>query len=278
MVVLFFFLAACAAAVIFSFMPGIVGGMGDLWKPLLFFAGCFVAFHLLFLGVAALLTIRLDKYRPLEKQWKSCRILCEMAASIVCTYLGIRAHLRETEKLPAQGRFLFVCNHLSGFDPLVTIQLLKDRNIFFIMKPSILRFPLVGKVAFGAGCLAIDRENNREALKSINAAADYLRRDLVSVGIYPEGTRSKTGLLGDFHPGSFKIAQKAGVPVVVACISGTNNVKKALFFRKKDVYLDILRVIPASEVSEKRTVELAEYSRDLILRHQDAANAGERRE
>ena len=99
-------------------------------------------------------------------------------------------HLRGLEKLPKEGRFLFVCNHRSLFDPLMVMGYLADWNIAFISKPSNMRIPLAGDLAYAAGFLAIDRENDRAALKTILTAADYMKRDLCSIGIYPEGTRT----------------------------------------------------------------------------------------
>ena len=91
-----------------------------------------------------------------------------------------------------------------------------------------------------------------------------MKRDLCSVGIYPEGTRSKTSELLPFHAGSFKTAQRANVPLAVACVRGTEKIKKRLFLRPTDVYLDILEVIPAAQVKAMSTVELSDYARRRI--------------
>lgn len=269
MVALCFALIAAAAAAVFAAASGSVTGAADIWKVLLFFIGAFLAVVVLYLLYAALIALSIDKRKPLEKQSKNMKVLCEMAASLVCTFLFIRTKVTGSEKLSEKGQFLLVCNHLSGFDPLVTIKLLRRYNVFFVMKPSIFRFPLVGTATYGAGCIAIDRENNREALKSILQAADYLKRSICSICIYPEGTRSRTGALGDFHPGSFKIAQKAGVPIVVACIEGTENVRRNVLRRVTDVTLSILEVIPAETAAGMRTVDIAEHSRGQILKHQE---------
>ena len=102
------------------------------------------------------------------------------------------------------------------------------------------------------------------SLKTILQAADYLKRGVCNIGIYPEGTRSRTGQLLPFHAGSFKIAQKAGVPVVVACSRGTEKVKKCFFFWKTPVYLDILEVIDADRVKAMSTNDLAGEAKRLI--------------
>jgi len=182
----------------------------------------------------------------------------------LCLYGGVKPHISGEEKLPTDSRFLFVCNHKSMFDPLMVIGYLYKWNISFISKPSNMQIPMVGDIAYNAGYLPIDRENDRAALKTILTAADYMKRDVCSIGIYPEGTRSKTSEMLPFHHGSFKTAQRASVPIAVACVRNSEQVKKRLFLRPTDVYLDILEVIPAEKVKAMSTAELSDYSRRLI--------------
>ena len=84
------------------------------------------------------------------------------------------------------------------------------------------------------------------------------------MAIYPEGTRSKSDQLLPFHAGSFKIAQKANVPLVISSIRGSERIGKNVLRRPTDVYLDILEVIPAEKVKSMSTRELAEYSSRII--------------
>ena len=211
-----------------------------------------------------LLVLPVDRSKPIEKQNPLAREACRGVGRFLCLYGGLRPHIRGEEKLPTDSRFLFVCNHRSMFDPLMVIGYLYKWNISFISKPSNMQIPMVGDIAYNAGYLPIDRENDRAALKTILTAADYMKRDLCSIGIYPEGTRTKDGELLPFHSGSFKTAQRANVPVAVACVRGTEKVKKRLFLRPTDVYLDILELIPAEKVKAMSTAELAETSRKLI--------------
>ena len=96
-------------------------------------------------------------------------------------------------------------------------------------------------------------------------SSDYLKRGICSMGIFPEGTRTRTGKLQDFHAGSFKIAQRANVPLVIACVRDTEKASRRLFLRPTKVYLDILEVLPAEQVKAMNTRDLAEYSRNKIL-------------
>ena len=158
-------------------------------------------------------------------------------------------------------------NHRTAFDPVVTEDRLRDYNIAFLSKPSNMKLPGIARLAWGACFLAIDRENDREALKAILKAADLLKRGVCSIGLYPEGTRTKTGKLLPFHAGSFKIAQRGNAPIVVAAIQGSEKVGKNFPFRRTVVNLDILEVIPAEKVKAMSTQELSAYCRNRIAEH-----------
>ena len=233
----------------------------------------FLLLHVLYVLFFALVTSSISMDKPMEKQNPLCRFACYATAALVYLYGGVKAVVTGMEKLPKEGRFLFVSNHCSIFDPMIVMDKLRDFNISFISKPENMAIPVVGRTLYGAGFLAIDRENDRNALKTILTAADYLKRDLCSIGIYPEGTRSKTGELLPFHAGSFKIAQRARVPIVVACVRGSEKSQVVNPFRPNKVRLEILGVIPAETVSASRTDALAEQARELIQARLDQGKA-----
>ena len=161
----------------------------------------------------------------------------------------MRIHTSGIEKLQKE-RFLIVSNHLSAFDPIVTVWALRRTPTAFITKPENLRIPMAGPMIYRANYLPIDREDPRAAMKTVQTAAALLKNDVVSVGVYPEGTRNRTpeaGLL-PFHNGVFKIAQKAEAPLAVAVIRGTESIGRNLPWRHTDVYLEIRKVIPAAEL------------------------------
>ena len=169
----------------------------------------------------------------------------------------VRIHTEGMEKLPQEGEFLFVSNHRSAFDPLATLLALRDLPLAFISKPENIYKLIVGRCAYRCCFLPIDRDNARSALKTINAAAERMRAHECSYGIYPEGTRSKTGELQAFRSGALKAAQKANVPIVVATIDGTEKVLRRAPWRVTDVYLTILGVVDAQTVRETSTRELS---------------------
>ncbi len=252
------FLAAAAYGVL-ARLPA-----AQLWKCALIFVLGVPALTVLFVLSAAVVSLFIDTSWPRKKQNRLCRGFVAGGGEICCFYCGVRVHVGGQEKLPQNGRFLFVANHRSLFDPLVIFHALRAYNIAFISKPSNMKLPVLGRLAAGDCFLPIDRENDREALKTILCAADYLKRDLCSICIYPEGTRSKTRQMLPFHHGSFKIAQRANVPLVIAAVSGTDTVKKNVLRRRTDVYIDILEVVPAAEVRAESTAALSDRAQRLI--------------
>lgn len=259
---LFYVFLAISAAVAALY---VCAAGGAIWAGALMFVGAFAGLVVLFVAVIGLLTMSVDKTKPLEKQNKICRWAIVSATGLMLEFFEIRTHITGAEKLP-EGRYVFISNHRSAFDPLIVFNKLAGCDLGFISKPSNMKIPVVGKVAYGAGCLGIDRENDRNALKTIITAANYLKNDVCSVAIYPEGTRSHSAELLEFHAGSFKIAQKANVPVVVSSIRGSEAITHRIL-RGTDVYIDILEVIPAEEVKAAQTHELAEHCKAMIERH-----------
>lgn len=238
-----------------------------LWQAALVWLGSFVLLNVLFAVFWVIVASTVDDTKPIEKQKPLYRFGCSACARWILTWCGVRGHLSGEELLPKEGRFLLVCNHRSGFDPIVTYPALYKYNVSFISKPENLKLPFIGTLAYGAGFLPINRENDREALKSILLAANYMKQDLCSMAVYPEGTRSKHDILLPFHAGSFKIAQRANAPVVIAAIRGSDQIKGHFLRRPKHVYLDILECVPADRVKTLSTQELAAHSRALISGH-----------
>ena len=248
---------ACAAFAVWQ--AGFV-----FWQGALLFAGCFAALNILYALFWVAVAPTVADTKPIDRQKPIYRRGIASISNWLCSWVRVRVTIKGMEKLPKEGRFVLVCNHRSGFDPVVTAAKLKDYNLCFISKPSNLKLPYIGKLAYGAGFLPIDRENDREALKTILTAADYLKKDFCSIVIYPEGTRSKTGEMLPFHAGSFKIAQRAGVPLAIAAIRGSEQVKKNAPFRPTRVELCILELLPAEQVKAMKTPELSTYSREKI--------------
>jgi len=264
MIVWILVVLAAVTAVICSVCFGYISDWYDIWKTLLSFCCAFAAYNVLYYIYLIIISLFVNQAKPLTKQLGLYRRTCVNVGVLVCFYAGIRVHVSGKEKLPGNERFLMVCNHRSLFDPISVLSSLGEYNISFVSKESNMKIPALGNISYAAGFLGLNRENNREALKSIIAAANYIRSGMCSMFVYPEGTRSHCEEMGDFHAGSFKIAQRASCPLVISCIRGSEKVRGNLFKRRSEVYIDILEVLPPERVKSMSTVELAEYSKKLM--------------
>lgn len=121
------------------------------------------------------------------------------------------------ENLPREGAIL-VTNHQSLVDiPLVLTAF--DREVRFLAKRELGRVPLFGRSMRAAGNLFVDRDDPRDAVRVIREAGGAMRRGAMVI-IFPEGTRSVDGSIGEFKPGAFFIARKTGAPLVPVYIGG----------------------------------------------------------
>ena len=162
------------------------------------------------------------------------------------------------------GTFLLIGNHRSNFDPFITAVSIRNKKLAFISKPENFNIPIFGKIARKALYLEIDRENARNAIKTINHTAELIKRGDVSYAVYPEGTRSKGVNMLPFHDGVFKIAEKAECPVVVVGIRGTEKIHKRAPWKKTVVNLDILEVIEPEQFKSLSSHDLAAIAREKI--------------
>lgn len=183
---------------------------------------------------------------------------------IVLSLSRVRIHVTGIEKIPKDQKLLFICNHRSNFDPMVTWYAFNHWKIGYISKASNFKLPFLGRMIRRICFMAIDRENPRNAIVTINKAAEILGNGIASIGVYPEGTRSKNCVLLPFHNGVFKIAQKSNSPIVVLTVVGTEKIHKRAPWRATDVYLDVLEILPAEEVKSTKTDIIGDKIRILF--------------
>ena len=139
-------------------------------------------------------------------------------AQLGLSLVGIRFRVAGRENLPRGHAAVFCANHQSNVDPPVLFRAVHPR-LRVLYKQEIDRIPLLARAFRMAGFIPIDRHNRESAMRSIEIGADSLRAGQ-SFLIFPEGTRSKTDALLPFKKGGFRMAIKAGAPIVPVAISG----------------------------------------------------------
>ena len=218
----------------------------------------------LYVAFACVCSLFVDKNKDYPKDSKFFRFFLDTLTGVVLFFSSVKIHVKGKEKLP-EGRFLMVSNHRSGYDALSTWYAFRECQLACVSKPSNFKIPFFSRITKRCCFMAIDRDSAKNAVKTINYASEVMINDQVSVLVYPEGTRSKTGELLPFHNMVFRMAQKAQVPIVVCTIRGTEKIKGRAPFRRTDVYIEVVDVLPVEEVVEKRTNELGDKISGLML-------------
>ncbi len=236
-----------------------------LWRVPLIAAGCFLALVLLFLLVIYISTLFVDKRKLQERPSGYFRFLLSQFSTIALAFMGVHVHTSGLEKVPREGRFMLVSNHRFFMDPLIYYSAMPWADLAFIAKKEAFSIPVVSQVMHEVLCLPIDRENDRAALKTILKAIEFLKRDVASIAVFPEGGTNRTGQpLLPFRNGAFKIAQKAQVPIVVCALSNSGAIKKNMFRRRTDVYLDVVEVLPPDAFGAEKTLEIGEQTHTIM--------------
>jgi 1-acyl-sn-glycerol-3-phosphate acyltransferase len=162
----------------------------------------------------------------------------------VCLF-GFR--MRFAEPLPRRGGLIVLSSHQSHLDSLL-LGLAADRRLSSLARSSLFRFRPFAAVITALDAVPIDR--NASMVKAMRAVIGRLR-DGFAVVIFPEGTRTTTGRLGEIKGGFSLIAKKANVPIMPVAIVGAYECwpRPRLFPGPGRIRLEFGRVIPAAEIA-----------------------------
>lgn len=154
---------------------------------------------------------------------RSSLAIVNWAFRLVIRCAGVKVIALGEENIPKDTAVLYVGNHRSFFDIVLTYVRV-PRPTGYIAKKEMEKVPLLSIWMRYLHCLFLDRNNIKEGLKTILAAVEKAKSG-ISICIFPEGTRNKTeDLFLPFHEGSFKIAEKAGVPIIPMTIVNSSAV------------------------------------------------------
>lgn len=164
----------------------------------------------------------LDKQGRVEERDKLVFSVAEKWGRDLINASGSTVKVIGEENIPKDQAVLFVSNHQSYLDIPILVGFI-DKPKSFIAKKDLDKFPLFRTWMKNLQCILIDRSDVRQSLKAIKEGVKLLKEGYSYV-IFPEGTRSKDGTLGEFKQGSLKLATKSGAPIVPVTIKGAKDI------------------------------------------------------
>ena len=195
-----------------------------------------------------------------KKRWR----LMNDASRFSCFWLGLSIKKVGLEKLPKGENVIFYSNHMHFSDIIVYDLVLKDYPRGSMFKKEFEHNFIFGDMAVGLGGVSVDRSNDRSAAMSVIEIIKRVKNGS-SFMIYPEGTRNKEGIIGAYHPGSFKVAMKTEKPIVVMYIDYSKKISPSMPFLPTKVYVEVVDVLYYDDYKDIPTVELAEKVHNMAM-------------
>ena len=259
---------AVVLSVVLCLCTGGFGSLVWLWLLPLGWMGAFVGILLLLFLMVLVMCAFVDIEKEETEDNALYRRVIYMIADAAHTVLRVRVKSKGVEKIPNQGRVLLVCNHLNNADPVILFHQVKKRQkLAFIAKREAGKMFVVGKFMHKMLCQRINRENDREALKTILKCIDIIKKDKASIAVFPEGGILGGNVLHPFRHGVFKIALRTHVPVVVCTLWGSQDVfHNAKRLKPTDVDFHVVGVVQPDVYKDMTAVELGHLVHDMMAK------------
>ena len=205
----------------------------------------------------------IGKYNKKAKDY-SCLRMVQTAFKLMLKVAGVRLTVIGEEHVPKDQAVLYIGNHRSYFDILLTYSRC-PRLTGYVAKVEMLRYWLLRDWMKALYCLFLDREDMKAGLKTILQGIEYIKNG-ISICIFPEGTRNRQEEMLPFKEGSLKMAEKTGCPIIPMAITNSAEIfeNHLPFVRPCHVILEYGTPILAKELSKADRKFLGAYTQKKI--------------
>lgn len=201
-----------------------------------------------------------------RRQEKISQKIVKNTFAVILFISGVKKKIIGLERIPRDRAVLFAINHRGFFDVIISLYSVPVLS-GFVAKKEIKKVPFLKTWMDYIKCVFLDRENAREGIKAILKGIDNIKNG-TSMFISPEGTRNKGEGLLSFKPGSLKIAEKTGCPIVPVAITGSDDVleKHIPWLKSAKMTIEYGEPILVGEMSKEVKGELMDHVRNEVLK------------
>lgn len=208
----------------------------------------------------------IEKKFPRARDISSLRIV-QWALKVIAFLSGCKVKVIGEENVPKDEAVLYIGNHRSYFDIVVTYSRCPGLT-GYMAKKELEKIPFLSVWMRYLYCLFLDRKDIRQGLQTILKGIEYIKSG-ISICIFPEGTRgtgSDQSELLPFHEGSFKLASKTNCLIVPFALTGTSQVFEdhIPFIRRSEITLEYGKPFRVSELSKENKKAVGAYTQGLI--------------
>ena len=205
----------------------------------------------------------IGKFNPRARDISSLRMV-QAAFKLMLWITGSDITYIGHENVPKDQAVLYVGNHCSYFDILLTYSMCPDLT-GYVAKAEMPKVPLLRDWMRVINCLFMDRDDMRQQVKTIVEGINLLKKGK-SLIIFPEGTRSKDGNMIPFKEGSMKMASKTGCPIIPIAITNSAQIWEAHlpYIRPAHVIVEYGAPIYPKELSKEDQKFLGSYAQHKI--------------
>ena len=201
---------------------------------------------------------------PFDKQRKaSHKINCLVGWLIVNLNPFWKIKIHNLENVDRNETYIVAANHQT----LVDIPMLSATGLQFkwVAKRELTFVPLLGWIMSYAGYVLLNRKDPKSQFKMMRSCENYLNSNM-SIGIFPEGTRSGKEEVGRFRDGAALLARKTGKKILPVCMSGNSfSMPKKGYIWTKRIYMNLYFLDPIDPSGFEKTKEISNAVKEAIV-------------
>ena len=189
----------------------------------------------------------------------------KMIGPVVTRITGTKLSYSNYNKISENKPAIYVMNHTSALDIFVGMALCPYGGCG-VGKKEISRIPFFGWVYWLSGHLLIDRSNRQKTIESMTELSHFVKKNNLSIWIWPEGTRSKDGTLLPFKKGFVHLALATKLPIVPVILHNAYKrwPAKTMQFYPGEAHVEILDSIQTNKWTKDTIDTHIDEVRDLM--------------